>query len=59
MTLTGPRWADLLLQLIDSAVIAEQAAFENGESAPESAAYRGLVDVISVRLGGPRHPDLG
>jgi hypothetical protein len=60
MTLTGPRWTDLLLQLTGSALLAEEAAIDGDaadRSPPESAAYRALVDAISVDLGGPRHPD--
>ena len=59
MTLTGPRWTDLLVQLTQSAFIADEVAAENGESSStEGAAYRALVDAISVKLGGPRHPRL-
>ncbi|MEV8509647.1 hypothetical protein AB0368_33135 [Actinoplanes sp. NPDC051475] len=59
MTLTGPRWTDLLLQLSDSAVLADEADEESDEvdpSAPDGTAYRTLVDAISVKLGGPHHP---
>ena len=61
MTLAGPRWTDLLLQLTESAFIADEAADEAGEDdppPPDGTAYRTLVDVISVKLGGPRHPQL-
>ncbi|WP_246607686.1 hypothetical protein [Paractinoplanes toevensis] len=61
MTLTGLRWTDLLVQLTESAFIADETAAEAGEDDPPSSdgtAYRTLVDVISVKLGGPRHPQL-
>jgi len=60
MTLTGPRWTDLLVQLTESAFIADEVAAEadGDDSAPDGTAYRKLVDAISVRLGGPRHPEL-
>ncbi len=60
MTLTGPRWTDLLLQLAGSAFIADEIAAEaDGEDSapPDGTAYRKLVDAISVKLGGPPHPD--
>ncbi|MEV8509343.1 hypothetical protein AB0368_31550 [Actinoplanes sp. NPDC051475] len=59
MTMTGPRWTDLLLQLIESALIADEVAAEADEddpTAPDGAPYRRLVDAISVKLGGPHHP---
>lgn len=59
MTLTGPRWTDLLLQLAESAFIADEVAAEADEddpTAPDGAPYRTLVDAISVKLGGPHHP---
>jgi hypothetical protein len=62
MTLAGPRWTDLLVQLSSSAYLADEVAAEanEGEPAPpDGTAYRTLVDTISVRLGGPRHPELG
>lgn len=62
MTLTGPRWTDLLIQLSEEAAIADEVAAElAGEDAapPDGTAYRTLVDAISVKLGGPRHPTLG
>ncbi|WP_157437141.1 hypothetical protein [Actinoplanes subtropicus] len=62
MTLTGPRWTDLLVQLTESASIADDAAAEAGEddpSVPDGTAARRLVDAISVELGGPHHPHLG
>ncbi|OJF10412.1 hypothetical protein BG844_32290 [Couchioplanes caeruleus subsp. caeruleus] len=60
MTLTGPRWTDLLLQLTESAFIADEVAAEADEDhpAPDGTAYRTLVDAISVKLGGPHHPQL-
>ncbi|MCU7726553.1 hypothetical protein ODJ79_22715 [Actinoplanes sp. KI2] len=60
MTLTGPRWTDLLVQLSQSAVfLAENIdGDEDFTTPPESIAYRKLVDTISVELGGPRHPRL-
>ena len=61
MTLTGPRWTDLLLQLSGSASLADEAAIDGDDadrSPPESAAYRALVDAISVELGGPPAPRL-
>jgi hypothetical protein len=61
MTLTGPRWTDLLLQLTKSAAIADEAAAEadgDDSAPPDGTAYRKLVDAISIRLGGPRHPKL-
>lgn len=61
MTLTGPRWTELLVQLFESAYLAEEAAAEADEddlSPPESAAYRALVGTISVKLGGPHDPKL-
>lgn len=61
MTLTGPGWTDLLLQLTESAFIADEVAAETDEddpTAPDGTAYRTLVDAISVKLGGPRHPRL-
>src|SRR5689334_6301651 len=61
MTLTGPRWTDLLLQLSGSASLAEWTAIDGDDadrSPPESAAYRALVDAISVELGGPPAPRL-
>ena len=62
MTLTGPRWTDLLVQLTETAFIADEVAAEAyGEdpAPPDGTAYRSLVDAISVKLGGPRHPRLG
>ncbi|MEU7906903.1 hypothetical protein [Actinoplanes sp. NPDC049118] len=62
MTLTGPRWTDLLLQLTESAFIADEVAAETDEddpTAPDSTPYRKLVDAISVKLGGPHHPQFG
>ncbi|MBG0569303.1 hypothetical protein [Actinoplanes aureus] len=62
MTLTGPRWTGLLLQLTGSAFLADEAALETNEGdplPPDGTAYRRLVDAISVKLGGPRHPDFG
>jgi hypothetical protein len=61
MTLTGPRWTDLLVQLTESASIADEAALEADEdnSPPDGTAYRTLRDTISVKLGGPHHPRLG
>ncbi len=56
MTLTGPRWTDLLLQLTESAFIADEVAAESDSPTTEGTAYRALVDAISVELGGPRHP---
>lgn len=61
MRLTGPAWTDLLLQLTESAFIAEEVAAEADEDAsppPDGTAYRKLVDTISTDLGGPRHPRL-
>lgn len=63
MTLTGPRWTDLLAQLAESARIADETAAdetaaEDDSALPDGAAYRALVDAISVKLGGPRHPHL-
>ena len=61
MTLTGPRWTDLLIQLTESAFIADEVAADaDGEdsAAPDGAAYRKLIDAISIKLGGPRHPKL-
>ncbi len=61
-TLTGPRWTDLLLQLTESAFIADEVADEAGEddpAPPDGTAYRTLIDAISVELGGPRHPPFG
>jgi hypothetical protein len=61
MTLTGVRWTDLLVQLTESAFIADETAAEAGEDDPkpsDGTAYRTLVDVISVKLGGPHHPQL-
>jgi hypothetical protein len=60
MTLTGPRWIDLLIQLTESASDADETAAEasRGSSPPNGTAYRALVDAISVKLGGPRHPHL-
>ena len=59
MTLTGPRWTDLLLQLTESAFIADEVAAEADEDGPsplDGTAYRTLVNAISVKLGGPRRP---
>jgi hypothetical protein len=61
LTLSGPRWTDLLIQLNGSAFIAEEVAAESDEddpTAPGGKSERTLVDVISVQLGGPRHPRL-
>jgi hypothetical protein len=61
MTLTGPRWTDLLIQLNESAFIAEEVAAEADEddrTVPSGKSERTLVGVISVQLGGPRHPRL-
>lgn len=61
MTLTGPRWTELLMQLSETAA-AEQEAVDSGEdygSRSRAAAYRALIDAISVALGGPRHLDFG
>jgi hypothetical protein len=61
MTLTGPRWTDLLVQLSESAFVEDEVAAETGEDnpSPDGTAYRALVDAISVKLGGPHHPELG
>jgi hypothetical protein len=61
MVLTGPRWTDLLLQLTESAAIADEVAAETDDgdpSASDGARYRALVDAISIQLGGPGHPRL-
>jgi hypothetical protein len=61
MTLTGPRWTDLLVQLTESAFLADETAAEadaDDPPPPDGAAYRALVDAISVKLGGPPHPRL-
>lgn len=61
MTLTGPRWTDLLSQLASSASIADDVAAEadDDNSAPaDGTAYRKLLDAISIKLGGPAHPTL-
>ena len=55
MTLAGPRWTDLLLQLTESAFIADEVAAESDSPATDGTAYRTLLDAISVKLGGPRH----
>jgi len=59
MTLTGLRWTELLIQLTESASIADDAAEEDDPSVPDGSADRGLVEAISVKLGGPHHPRLG
>jgi hypothetical protein len=62
MTLTGPRWTDLLVQLSEEAFIADEVAAElAGEDSPppDGTAYRRLMDAISVKLGGPAHLDFG
>lgn len=61
MTLTGPRWTELLTQLSGSASIAAEVAADGGEdtpSQPDSTAYHTLMDAISIKLGGPDHPKL-
>jgi hypothetical protein len=61
MTLTGPRWTDLLIQLTESAFIADEVAAEEEEedsAPPDGTAYRRLIEAISIKLGGPRHPKL-
>lgn len=58
MTLTGVRWTDLLVQLIESAYFEDEVALDTGEAARNSAGYRTLVDAISAELGGPHHPKL-
>ncbi|MEV4702410.1 hypothetical protein [Actinoplanes sp. NPDC049316] len=61
MTLTGPRWADLLIQLTESAFLADEVAAEADEedsAPPDGTVYRELVDVLSIELGGPRHPKI-
>jgi hypothetical protein len=61
MTLTGHRWTDLLLQLTESAFIADEVAAEADEYDPsplDGTAYRTLVNAISIKLGGPRRPKL-
>ncbi len=60
MTLTGPRWTDLLVQLAESATNVEAVGIDNDDpSAVEGTAYRAAAEAISVKLGGPRHPRLG
>jgi hypothetical protein len=59
MTLTGPSWTDLLVQLTESAFIADETAAEGDSPPVDGSAYRTLVDAISVKLGGPHHPRLG
>ncbi|MGK5678154.1 hypothetical protein [Actinoplanes sp. URMC 104] len=59
MTLTGPRWTDLLVQLTESAYVADEVAADTDSSSSDAPAYRALVDALSVKLGGPRHPRLG
>jgi hypothetical protein len=61
MTLTGPRWTDLLLQLTESASIADETAAEADDAdppPPNGTRYRTLASAISVKLGGPHHPHL-
>jgi hypothetical protein len=58
MTLTGPRWTGLLVELTVSAFNADEAAAEGDSSSLDGIAYRKLVDAISVKLGGPHHPQL-
>lgn len=61
MTLTGPGWTDLLIQLAEAASIADEVAAEvsgDDSAPPDGTAYRKLVDAISIKLGGPRHPKL-
>nr|WP_221374854.1 hypothetical protein [Actinoplanes polyasparticus] len=61
MTLTGPRWTDLLVQLTESAFIANEVAAEadkENSAPPDGTAHRNLVDAISIELGGPQHPEL-
>ena len=58
MTLTGPRWTDLLVQLTAWALIVDETALEDESSPSDGPAYRALTDAISVKLGGPRHPRL-
>lgn len=59
MTLTGPRWTDLVLQLTESAFIEDEVAAEADPAdgtTSDGTRYRTLADAISVALGGPRHP---
>ncbi|MFF5082820.1 hypothetical protein ACFY36_37755 [Actinoplanes sp. NPDC000266] len=56
MTLSGPRWTDLLLQLTESAFVEDEVAADSEPPGRGGAAYRKLVDALSVKLGGPRHP---
>jgi hypothetical protein len=60
VTLTGPRWTVLLTRLADEAYYRTQGAIDIGEDPdPETGAvYWALVDAISVKLGGPRHPKI-
>jgi hypothetical protein len=61
MTLTGPRWTDLLVQLTEAAFIADEVAAEadqENSAPPDGTAHRNLVDAISIKLGGPQHPKL-
>ena len=61
MTMTGPRWTELLTQLSGSASIAAEVSADGGEdtpSQPDSTAYHALMDAISIKLGGPPHPKL-
>ncbi|XVV14903.1 hypothetical protein ACQP2X_11380 [Actinoplanes sp. CA-131856] len=50
MTLTGPRWTDLLLQLTESAVVADEVAADSDPPAADGTAYRELVDALSAKL---------
>ncbi|GIE92184.1 hypothetical protein [Actinoplanes regularis] len=59
MTLTGPRWTDLLMQLATFAATTDDVADEDDSSLAKAASdARALVDTISVKLGGPPHPKL-
>jgi hypothetical protein len=52
MTLTGPRWTDLLLQLSSSAFVEDEVADESGEDRPRSPPTK--LDVIFTLEGRVR-----
>ncbi len=60
VTLTGAEWATVITEVAGRASATEQAALEGeAEFEPDAAQYWALVDLLSVRLGGPARLSAG